>query len=199
MKTAIFGGAFDPIHNGHINMMESAMNEYCLDRVIVVPSGHSPNKDESNMTSFEHRFNMCQIAVRNLKSITVSDIEHMCNSTSYTYATLLKFKEMYPLDELYFIMGADSLDYFEKWYHPEIIAQTAAILVISREDMDIDVISAKIKEINTIFPADIRIVHCNKIDVSSTMIRSNIKKHQDITGILPGKVIDYIRQNELYR
>ena len=183
MKTAIFGGAFDPIHNGHINMMESAMNEYCLDRVIVVPSGHSPNKDERNMTSFEHRFNMCQIAVRNLKSITVSDIEHMCNSTSYTYATLLKFKEMYPLDELYFIMGADSLDYFEKWYHPEIIAQTAAILVISREDMDIDVISAKIKEINTIFPADIRIVHCNKIDVSSTMIRSNIKKHQDITGL----------------
>ena len=158
MKTAIFGGAFDP-------------------------SGHSPNKDERNMTSFEHRFNMCQIAVRNLKSITVSDIEHMCNSTSYTYATLLKFKEMYPLDELYFIMGADSLDYFEKWYHPEIIAQTAA----------------KIKEINTIFPADIRIVHCNKIDVSSTMIRSNIKKHQDITGLLPGKVIDYIRQNELYR
>ena len=67
------------------------------------------------------------------------------------------------------------------------------------KNMNIDVISAKIKEINTIFPADIRIVHCNKIDVSSTMIRSNIKKHQDITGILPGKVIDYIRQNELYR
>ena len=113
----------------------------------------------------------------------------MCNSTSYTYATLLKFKEMYPLDELYFIMGADSLDYFEKWYHPEIIAQTAAILVISREDMDIDVISAKIKEINTIFPADIRIVHCNKIDVSSTMIRSNIKNIRILQVFYPEKLL----------
>ena len=93
-----------------------------LDRVIVVPSGHSPNKDERNMTSFEHRFNMCQIAVRNLKSITVSDIEHMCNSTSYTYATLLNLKKCILLMNYIFIMGADSLDYFERWYHPEIIS-----------------------------------------------------------------------------
>ena len=59
MKTGIFGGAFDPIHKGHIYMAQKAMEEYSLDRLFLVPSGHSPNKTENAMTAFSHRYNIC--------------------------------------------------------------------------------------------------------------------------------------------
>lgn len=133
MKTGIFGGAFDPIHKGHIYMAQKAMEEYSLDRILLVPSGHSPNKIENAMTAFSHRYNMCKLASEAVPGIEVSDIEIKDESTSYTYVTLQKLKALYPEDELYFIMGGDSLDYFELWMKPEIIAQTAIILVMVRE------------------------------------------------------------------
>lgn len=134
MKTGIFGGAFDPIHKGHIYMARKAMEEYSLDRILLVPSGHSPNKTENAMTAFSHRYNMCKLASEAVPGIEVSDIEIKDESTSYTYVTLQKLKALYPKDELYFIMGGDSLDYFETWMRPEIIAQTAIILVMVREN-----------------------------------------------------------------
>ena len=115
MKTGIFGGAFDPIHKGHIYMARKAMEEYSLDRILLVPSGHSPNKTENAMTAFSHRYNMCKLASEAVPGIEVSDIEIKDESTSYTYVTLQKLKQLYPEDELYFIMGGDSLDYFEGW------------------------------------------------------------------------------------
>ena len=120
MKTGIFGGAFDPIHKGHIYMAQKAMEEYSLDRILLVPSGHSPNKTENAMTAFSHRYNMCKLASEAVPGIEVSDIEIKDESTSYTYVTLQKLKALYPEDELYFIMGGDSLDYFESWMKPEI-------------------------------------------------------------------------------
>ena len=92
MKTGIFGGAFDPIHKGHIYMAQKAMEEYALDRILIVPSGHSPNKTENAMTAFNHRYNMCKLAAEAVPGIEVSDIEIKDESTSYTYMTLQKAK-----------------------------------------------------------------------------------------------------------
>ena len=86
------------------------------------------------MTAFSHRYNMCKLASEAVPGIEVSDIEIKDESTSYTYVTLQKLKALYPEDELYFIMGGDSLDYFETWMRPEIIAQTAIILVMVRKN-----------------------------------------------------------------
>ncbi len=83
-----FGGAFDPIHKGHIYMAQKAMEEYSLDRILLVPSGHSPNKTENAMTAFSHRYNMCKLASEAVPGIEVSDIEIKDESTSYTYVTL---------------------------------------------------------------------------------------------------------------
>ena len=91
MKTGIFGGAFDPIHKGHIYMAQKAMEEYSLDRILLVPSGHSPNKTENAMTAFSHRYNMCKLASEAVPGIEVSDIEIKDESTSYTYVTCLLY------------------------------------------------------------------------------------------------------------
>lgn len=199
MRTGILGGAFDPIHNGHVYMAQKAMQEYSLDRVIFVPSGHSPNKTEQNMTSFEHRFRMCELAALSDKTFEVSDIEIQDKSTSYTYMTLLKFKELNPNDELFFIMGGDSLDYFDEWRNPDIIAATAVLLVVVREDFPVERLRQKIDRIKSLFAADIRLLRCKQIDVSSTQVRGLLKGNKEAAKLLDPKVLEYIESNNLYR
>ncbi len=208
MKTGIFGGAFDPIHKGHIYMAQKAMEEYSLDRLFLVPSGHSPNKTENAMTAFSHRYNMCKLAARAVPGILVSDIEIKDESTSYTYVTLQKLKALYPEDELYFIMGGDSLDYFESWMKPEIIAKTAIILVMVRENFPKQQMEEKIAHIKNLFPADIRLLSCDGMDVSSTQVRELLKaeskalEHRSLEStekLLDASVMSYIQANNLYR
>ena len=208
MKTGIFGGAFDPIHKGHIYMAQKAMEEYSLDRLFLVPSGHSPNKTENAMTAFSHRYNMCKLAARAVSGIEVSDIEIKDESTSYTYVTLQKLKVLYPQDELYFIMGGDSLDYFETWMRPDVIAQTAIILVMVRENFPKLQMEEKIAHIKNMFPADIRLLSCDRIDVSSTQVRSLLRAKSQTGGqkspkgaemFLDAAVMSYIQANNLYR
>ncbi|WP_455720552.1 nicotinate-nucleotide adenylyltransferase [Agathobacter sp.] len=199
MRTGILGGAFDPIHKGHVYMAKCAMEEYGLDRVIFVPSGHSPNKAEKNMTSFDDRYNMCRLATAGVPEFEVSDIEIRDSCTSYTYMTLLRFKEMYPSDELFFIMGGDSLDYFDCWRKPDVIADTAVILVVVRQDFPAEQMQQKIAHIKSLFPADIRLLRCNRIDVSSTQVREDIRTDKDVSGLLDEQVIGYIKSNSLYR
>ena len=208
MKTGIFGGAFDPIHKGHIYMAQKAMEEYSLDRLFLVPSGHSPNKTENAMTAFSHRYNMCKLAARAVPGIEVSDIEIKDESTSYTYVTLQKLKTLYPEDELYFIMGGDSLDYFETWMRPDVIAQTAIILVMVRENFPKLQMEEKIAHIKNMFPADIRLLSCDGIDVSSTQVRGLLRAKSQAGGqkspkgaemFLDAAVMSYIQANNLYR
>lgn len=208
MKTGIFGGAFDPIHKGHIYMAQKAMEEYSLDRLFLVPSGHSPNKTENAMTAFSHRYNMCKLAARAVPGIEVSDIEIKDKSTSYTYVTLQKLKALYPQDELYFIMGGDSLDYFETWMRPDVIAKTAIILVMVRENFQKLQMEEKIARIKNLFPADIRLLSCDGIDVSSTQVRGLLKaeskalehrSHDSEEMLLDAAVMSYIQANNLYR
>ena len=208
MKTGIFGGAFDPIHKGHIYMAQKAMEEYSLDRLFLVPSGHSPNKTENAMTAFSHRYNMCKLAARAVPGIEVSDIEKKDESTSYTYVTLRKLKALYPQDELYFIMGGDSLDYFETWMRPDVIAKTAIILVMVRENFSKLQMEEKIAHIKNMFPADIRLLSCDRIDVSSTQVRSLLRAKSQAGGqkspkgaemFLDAAIMSYIQANNLYR
>ncbi len=199
MKIGILGGAFDPIHKGHVHMAKCALKEYELDRVIFVPSGHSPNKEEKNMTSFVHRYNMCRLATEDIPEFEVSDIEIRDTDISYTYMTLLHFKKIYPSEELFFIMGGDSLDYFDCWKKPETIAGCAVILVVVRQDFPAEQMKQKIARIKDLFWADIRLLKCDRMDVSSTQVRSDICADRDVSGLLDEQVIEYIKSNNLYR
>ena len=185
MKTGIFGGAFDPIHKGHIYMAQKAMEEYSLDRILLVPSGHSPNKTENAMTAFSHRYNMCKLASEAVPGIEVSDIEIKDESTSYTYVTLQKLKQ-----------------------RPDVIAQTAIILVMVRENFPKLQMEEKIAHIKNLFPADIRLLKCDRMDVSSTQVRRLLRAKSQADGyrspkgaemFLDAAVMSYIQANNLYR
>ena len=193
MKIGILGGSFDPIHNGHLNMAIKSYEQYDLDEVWLIPNGNAPHKKSDKMADARHRLAMCQLVANEYPYIKTSDIEIASQEYSFTYITMTKLKERYPEHIFYFIMGADSLDYFDKWRNPEIIAQKSVILVVNRDDFSEDDLKEKIKKINAIFPADIRIVHCPKVDVSSTELRQKLDK----ADVLP-EVYEYICQNELY-
>ena len=151
------------------------------------------------MTSAAMRAEMTALAAQDIPHFKVSTHEIDKEGTSFTYLTLTDFKEQYPDTDFYFIMGADSLDYFDAWRHPEIICQKAVILVAVRDDMDLDDIQAKIEHIKAQFSAEIYPLSCKKIDISSSEIRANLQDGKDICGMVPPAVADYIAEHELYK
>ena len=197
-KIGILGGSFDPIHNGHLAIAESAYRDFGLDEVWLIPAGHSPNKDENKMTNARTRAEMVALAIEEIPYFKLSMYEIEKEGTSFTYLTLSEFKELYPDTEFYFIMGADSLDYFEKWRHPEIICEKATILVSVRDDMDLEDIENKICALKSLFHAQIYPLSCPKIDISSSDIRLALSNNCDLPNGLPNKVAEYIQKNSLY-
>lgn len=198
MRIGILGGSFDPIHNGHIHMALSAKEAYKLDEVWLMPAGHSPNKDENHMTSAIHRLNMCRLAVEGIPGLIASDYEIQCKEKSYTYRTFERLSEQYPEHEFFFIMGADSLDYFDQWVHPEIIAAHCTILVVIREFFSNAAMELKINDLKSKFSCTIEIVPCRQYDISSTQLRNELKNHKYNFSALPANVIEYMKQNGLY-
>ena len=179
-RVGILGGSFDPIHKGHLNIAQSAYEEFALDEVWFIPAGHSPNKDEKKMTAADVR----------------AEID--AEGTSYTYLTLTKLKEACPDTDFFFIMGADSLDYLEKWYHPEIICEKAVILAAVRDDMDLSEVEKKISALKQLFPAEIYPIEGGKTDISSSEIRAALRRGKTDISLIPPKVLAYIQEHHLY-
>ena len=197
-KIGIFGGSFDPVHNGHLAIAEAAYREFHLDEVWFIPAGHSPNKDERRMTSPEDRAQMAALAIEPYPYFKLSRIEIDASGTSYTYLTLTRLKEQHPDTIFYFIMGADSLDYFETWRHPEIICEKAVVLVAVREQWDRKTVEEKIEQIKTLFQAQIYPLSCPRFDAASRDIRKAISEGHDVEALIPEKVAEYIRKHEIY-
>lgn len=197
-KIGIFGGSFDPVHKGHLNIAQSAYEEFALDEVRFIPAGHSPNKLEAEMTSSVERAKMVALAIEDYPYFKLSMMEIEAQETSFTYLTLTRLKEQYPDTQFYFIMGADSLDYFEKWCHPEIICEKAILLVAVRKELDLPQIQEKIHDIKALFPAEIYPIYGGKTDVSSTELRLHAKNDNSYLKMLPEKVADYILERGLY-
>lgn len=185
-KIGIMGGTFDPIHNGHIKMAETAKKEYHLEKVIFLTSGNPPHKRDKNVLDAKIRHIMVKRAISGIDGFEPCDWEVKRTEYSYTLNTLLHFKEIYPEDELFFIIGGDSLRDFDKWYKPEEILKLATILVYDRTD-------------GTIKSDFAKIIHGEKIDVSSTKIREMVSNGEDISHLVPGGVADFIKRNNLYQ
>ena len=120
MKIGIMGGTFDPIHNGHLHLAQTALTQFDLDQIWFMPNGMPPHKKQSSIESDIHeRIAMTQIAIKTNKQFYLQEYEAKREKVSYSYKTMEHFRKMYPCDEFYFIIGADSLFSIETWKHPE--------------------------------------------------------------------------------
>ena len=182
MKTAMFGGSFNPIHTGHVQLAHAFLEKPGLDRVIIMPSYVSPHKQTDFSVRPEQKLEMCRLAFEGEELFEVSDIEIKRQGSSFTYLTLEELSERYPDDELYLITGAE----------------LAVICGVPRNDDDIAVLSAQ-KEYLDSLGARTEIFDAGVMTVSSTEIRERVRDGRSISGLVPEKVEEYIKANSLYR
>ncbi|MGN0608002.1 MAG: nicotinate (nicotinamide) nucleotide adenylyltransferase [Oscillospiraceae bacterium] len=200
MKTAIFGGSFNPVHNGHINLVKEICRKVSLDRVIVMPTYISPfKKDDSGFVADgKDRLEMCRLAFEDCGFAEVSGYELSRAQVSYSVDTVAHFREIYPHDELFFIMGSDMLLSFEKWHRFKDILKMCSLIAASREDKqsDLDLLEEKAEQLRAY--GQVIITEISAYEMSSTLIREKIMKNQDISCYMPEKVVKYIEDNHIY-
>lgn len=192
MKIGIFGGCFNPPHKMHKSIGIDLIENKYLDKVIYVPTGNKYNKP--NLIDSKHRYNMLKLMIKNNKNLDVSDYE-LKNALTYTYQTLDYYKSKYKDDDIYFICGTDNLKEITTWNNYEYIMSNYKLLVIKRNNDDLNDI---LKSINS---KNIIIANVNLDDVSSTTIRNMIKSNcfkDKLLNKLDIDVIMYIEKEKLY-
>ena len=130
MKIGVFGGTFDPVHQGHIELCKTAIRELSLDLLYVIPNGNPPHKDRE--TDKLDRLKMVEIAFFGMPKVTVSDYEIKKNAECYTVETLSYLKEKHPEDEIFFLMGMENINQFFHWREPKTICRLAKLVFFGR-------------------------------------------------------------------
>lgn len=196
MKIAIFGGTFNPVHKEHVNIVKAAIRGLSLDKVIVMPSHITPQKDGRLTASANHRLNMCRLAFCGTGA-EISDYEINKGGVSYSYLTCRALKERYPNDELYFIVGADTLEKFSEWKYPEEILKCITLAVCARENTDR--FNKAEQAFKTRFGTDIARFGYVGAKVSSTKIRALAALGESIREYVGENIANYIKKNSLYK
>ena len=210
MKIGIYGGAFNPVHNGHLNLIDVLSRAPMhpdfrnLDKFIIVPTADPPHRSGADFASGIDRVEMLRLAIKDndvfnkkvsYKRVEISDIEFNMIGKSYTYNTLKALKGLYPEDEFYLFMGSDQLFSFRDWYKYEKILKMAHIVGFARSNGD----TSKIKQFlidNKDLGADA--VYYTPFEVSSSVIREKLKNGESIEGLVPKAVENYIKEHRLY-
>ena len=196
MKIGIFGGAFNPVHNGHIQIMKSYLDYLELDKLILIPTADPPHKTGAFLVSEKDRLNMLMFLAEEDNRIEVSDMEFRREGKSYTYLTLLDLKKLYPDSKLYLIIGSDQYLAFNTWYKPDEILELATVCTMAREKSDLERLY-KYREENENMKSSV-IAEFEIFEASSTDIRNRLKEGKSIKGLVPEAVENYIREHGLY-
>lgn len=197
-RIGILGGTFDPFHKGHFLLAKTAYEQFKLDEVWIMPNGNPPHKRNIEQTDFEIRCEMIRLSIKEAPYMVLCNYEGSEDSYHFTYQTLGEFKKMYPDDEFYFIIGADSLRDFPTWREPAIISQLCTLLVACRDESGIADLKLKIAEMKERFGAECLIMNSPKVDAASSEIRVMVSEGKDIADYVGKEVSDYIKNEKLY-
>lgn len=196
MKIGVFGGAFNPIHNGHLNLADYYLNSLKLDKIIFIPTSIPPHKTAEYLVSAEDRINMLKLAISDNEKYDYSDIEFKRDGKSYTYDTLCQLKEIYSDADFYLIIGSDQFFYFQNWYRADDILNMVTVVTAAREKDEYNSLLSFKNQYDNM--KNTIVSNCDVVVVSSSEIRDNIKNGRDITSLVPQKVFTYIKDNNLY-
>lgn len=189
MKTALFGGTFNPVHDGHIQMAEYLLS-HGYDRVVLAPSNNPAYKQCDN--NFDTRCEMLKIAIQGREGMQICDLERDRPKDNYSYITIPLYKER--IGEFDFVIGGDSLIDLGKWKNPFQIINQVKLVVFDRGDRQADVDEAS--KFWRVQGADIVIERFVPKDISSTIVR--LESRLGLTRGVPTEVAEYIEKNGLY-
>jgi nicotinate-nucleotide adenylyltransferase len=188
MRIGLFGGSFDPVHNGHLTLAACCAEEGGLDAVWFVPAALQPFKLGGPVASDADRVAMLRLAITDIPDREVSTLEIDRGGVSYTVDTLRQVKTELPNAELFFLMGADTLRDLPGWREPDEVLRLATPMVVQRPG-EADVVT-DVPHVRVEMPP---------MDISSSDIRRRITISESITGLVPPKVAAYIDEHSLYR
>ena len=197
MRIGLYGGTFDPIHLGHLIVIENAINEMNLDRVIILPSSNPPHKKHKDKTKADIRVEMVAEAIKDNPKIILSTFESTDNVVRYTHDTLEYFTSKLPNHEIFYIMGEDSFVTIDTWRNYEKILDYN-IIVFARSGIDNN--STLIKKVDKIRKdnPNIYLIDILNINISSTLMRSLSKEGKSITYLVKDEVNYIIKNRNLY-
>lgn len=202
-RYGIIGGTFDPIHYSHLYIAYEAKEQLNLDEVIFMPAKKQPFKINNYTTDSELRYEMVKAAIEPFDEFSISDYEIKKDGVSFTYETLEYFKNESEYkteeNELFFITGADCLLSIDKWKEVQKIFSLATIVVFSRGGITKEEMISKKDVLEENYNGKIVILDLNKLEISSTEIRSRVEENKRIDFFVPKKVMDIIGENMLYK
>ena len=190
--TAIFGGTFNPFHNGHYEMLKALNACDKVSKIFIMPDKIPPHKSADELASDIDRLNMCKLVAEDFNKAEICDIEFKREGKSYTYDTVKLLQELYPNDKLAFVCGGDMLVYFDKWYKANELMKMLPFFVFSRTSTNsqefIDCVN-RFRDMGM----EIILMDDEIPNISSTDFRNGLSG-----SILPEKIYNYIKERGLY-
>ncbi len=187
IRTAIFGGSFDPVHCGHVALARAVRDSGLADEVWFLVTPLNPHKQGNNLTDEAERLAMVRLAIADDVCIEASDFEFHLPRPSYTINTLDALEQAFPGREFLLLMGADNWQKIDKWYKGDEIVSRFGIIVYPRGD-----------EAALALPATVKWLQAPLFDISSTEIRRAVALGEDVSQWLHPDVVKYIKDKKLY-
>ncbi len=198
MRLGLLGGTFDPIHYGHLLLAAQCKEQCKLKEVCFIPSGDPPHKEKTKITAAKKRVEMLEFATACDPSFTISQIELNREGTTYTVDTLRAIQTERPDAELFFLMGADSLDDLPTWKEPKEIVKLATIVAVNRGDDPLPTIDNITAALGEEVASRIQFVTIPGVEFSSSDIRQRIAEDRCIRYMVPRAIEAYIWEQRLY-
>ncbi len=197
MRIGIFGGTFDPIHQGHLLIAEQVSDALGFERVLFVPAGIPPHKNvQSVQASTEDRLRMVEAAVARNRKFAVDTVEIDAGRPMYSVETVGILKERSPENKWYFISGADEVSNLLTWKDPDRLLEEVVMVAATRPGYDLSALehlAEELKNFRRIVP-----VECSRVDISATNIRDRLEGGKSIRYLVPEEVYEIIRECKLY-
>ncbi|UCF63997.1 MAG: nicotinate-nucleotide adenylyltransferase [bacterium] len=192
-KIGLFGGTFDPIHNGHLIISEYLREELVLDEIWFIPARVHALKNNEMISPPEVRKAMLELAISENRYFKCSDVELVKEGISYTIETLDSLHQMYSSlnPKFYFFIGMDNVDELPLWKKPAEILTKCQVIAFGRPGFKP---SEKVKP----FLPHLQFLHIPLLEISSTFIRLRVGQGKSIRYLVPDSVMHYIKENQLY-
>jgi len=193
MKVCLFGGTFDPPHLGHLIIAQTIFEAENFDQIVFVPAYQPPHKNGMKISPVDQRLEMLKIAISENPNFVMSDLEIQRKGLSYSIDTIIEYKKQNNLssDELFYLMGSDSLKQFKKWKDTKRIIDESRVIVAIRPGF-------RPSDIPNWILAKIQFASIPRIEISSTTIRDRWIDDKTIRYMVTESVWQYINKNKLY-
>lgn len=188
-RIGLFGGSFDPVHNGHVMLADAALDELSLDTLYLIPAAQSPFKPDNRPVGGEARVKLLRLAFDGRENCEVDEQELCRGNASYTIDTVRDYAARYPDAEMTCLIGADHVPLLPQWREADELADLAAFAAVPRPGV-----------VRIAFPIPFlgRWLRGTPVDVCASDIRTHVCKNQPIEHLVPSAVAEAIRELKLY-